>query len=1410
MTWGGRILLNGTGTKKHPYDCDVGNNTGIYINKSVTIEGVYLKPYVSCYDGIHFGVSSDEPQKLSIVLSGIAFSLTTLTFDDCYNVKLVNCFFHNASTALMIQVQNRMVFELDIQCSAFLYNDLLCIKLVLEGNATSQSLRLSVKVLDTYFMRNGLQSTRLSENGIIKIIAKPEDVPNSTQISAFFQNVTCTKNYGFFMNLNVPSATTNETYNDVRLHRNNLPLSCKMSRKFCVDSLYYSVTRETRVRFINLQCIQNRMYRCIAIQSEKADVEILDSKFIGQFVNYFNLNKGAGLFLLANNSSSLNVVNTNFTTNKAIVGGALFANSPNGTLSANFTKVNFKRCSAVKTGGAISVGKPPLPGHRNGMCPSTLHLTITKVNIEDCRGQFHRCNIVYVCFKSGAMSIQDSKWVNNLRKTSSALYVNKEPLNSEAAVTISRCSFKDNEGSGISMSTRHSNGGNATIVDTLLVNNKKRQKTALSISPGYRIELLNISVMFFHYGLKTIERAPGHNVHPVDIIVANCTFTNNIYDMLFSLRDPTSVQLIIKNTIFTSNEILQRSYAIRFHIPPLKKLNISEAVIGLHNNTFDSRPSSNFALFFHGNKTLWIRRSTFKNCVCLYREKWAMPGHGSADRSFYETATGALSIITNLDTPLQSGCVPKDAINDTHPLWAYNSHVVIENTLFQDNTGLIAGGVSLSNGNATFHKCVFQDNFAIEQTGHVYSAYGTGQVNFKDCSFLRTKKSVKLKNRTFNKGKFLYSESGGPLRFENTSMISFVAAWNSYPVFHISSGGYVVMDNDTTIHCCRGSKLLLENTTHFSLSESRNNFCKINVTSLTFSCRSCAPGYYSLQKGRSRGLAVEDNVFCYECPFGANCHSGIIAAEANFWGYQTSQNPQKLEFIPCPDDYCQSPARGSIEYNDCVGNRTSTLCGACAPGYSETLLSTECLPRDKCDNKWYWVVTALATTGLAIYLLIKPPIFKFLKKQILWFRKREHEQARDDFGDVCEHSDSGYIKIIFYFYQAAELLTVGSTDELLHKVTFISVVKAGFNFRLHVFTEKVGCPFVGLTAVTKELVLSGTVFATMAEVLIIYCIHFGFSIVRQKATPSPQLYVAAIVEIMLLGYERLSETSFKLLQCVPIGSEKRLFLDGSLVCWQWWQYALLAYVIVFVVPFFFVLYFGSFKLYRGLVPTSEFLGACIIPLPFLIYWFIKHLLKNSEDNYLTIARMRAENEHVLEVLQGPFRPPNDQYNGTLYWESVLIGRRFILLACEAFIEDEMLCLVVMTASCVLMLLHHVWKSPYRDPIANSTETVSLLALVIIALINVPKATLLSFGTGLNGPSKSYLKAMEWVEVCTLVFFPLWLSLCVVLAIFSQLIRLMAFVVMQIFRCLRRTSTWNMVQLSRPLLSISDSDSDIDS
>lgn len=335
MNSGGRIFLNGTGTEQHPYGCDGDNHPGITVNKTLTMTGLYHTPYISCHDGIRFRNSHDE---LQIKLLGIAFRQTPLIFEDCIQVKVSNCTFQNASTAFNIQIQNRSSFQIDIQSSMFFYNSPFCIKLLLPSKNTSQSLDVAVKIFDTKFVDNGVLNRQSIERGVVVIKSKDETVSSDTHIHTFFENVTCKRNHGPFVTVNVSKAVTDEIYKDIYVKHNTMPSSGKKSDVQLVNSLYHSATKETHTKFINFQCMQNTMLRCIEIQSDKADVNIRESTFVGH-----NLTKeGAALRLDVKLNASLKVLNTNFTNNMASEGGAVFAKSQ-WNLKSQLQQLQFHR-----------------------------------------------------------------------------------------------------------------------------------------------------------------------------------------------------------------------------------------------------------------------------------------------------------------------------------------------------------------------------------------------------------------------------------------------------------------------------------------------------------------------------------------------------------------------------------------------------------------------------------------------------------------------------------------------------------------------------------------------------------------------------------------------------------------------------------------------------------------------------------------------------------------------------------------------------------------------------------------------------------------------------------------------------------------------------------------------------------
>ena len=1410
VDWGGRVHLNGTGTRRDPFDCENvthDQNPGIFVDKSVTMQSYQETPYVSCAEGFHFQTNTKESnRRVSITLSGIVFEGTLLRFLDCSCVQFINCTHQETKTAVSVRAENIPSVHVDIKGPSLFRNNHNCVEILLTNSSSDKSLTLTIS--RTKFLQNGVHG-HLSAKALISIATDVKKPTRLMRVQISCQEVTCIGNRVPFVVLDLPTSVTKETYNRIKLSNNSVDTRKERFK----DSMYISSARKSSTKFVDFRCANNtsnQALRCIKIYAEEAKVLIENSSFVGH--NAMN-GKGGGVFIESKMHASLVVIKTLFKKNKANSGGAIYLNinwrASGANLRLNLTNVNFTECEATTDGSAFLIGKT----HELASKPIAyaLYASIRNVNVKNCHSKKtsrQRYGSVCLMLNSGDIIFEEFNWLTSRPETTGAVFVGA--TGGKADVKISRSSFIDgghsNRSVFVEVQALGKHRGSVVVANTSMFD---IQYSALVLSPKYRIKLVNVTTVSCKYGLQISRRWPGYDniTFPVSILIDNCTFKNNVYDISSTIWDPRSVWLKIVNTTFLGRPKTRdiNGYAIRVSIPTLNshKLKGSRASIELDSVYFYSRPASTFALYFQGNKTLTIRRSVFRDCTPFHREA---RNFDNKNKLIYETTTGAIAVLSIPDKPWKLGCVQRDDHTDTHPLWRYDTHVIFQDTLFEENAGLIAGAVYVSNGNTTFQNCSFQDNLAIRKTGQVYSAYGTGRMEFNNCTFSSKRESKTLEGRKFGNVAFFYSESEGPVILRKTTMVSTMAERRSNSVFEISSGGYVHIDHETTIHCGKGSMLLFENATHFAYTEKRKRFCRLNVTVVKYTCRLCSPGYYSLQTGRSHGFVVENSFQCQPCPLGANCiqNNMNIAAKENFWGYQVpeTRHPALLKFILCPKDYCQCPSIRSQAFSSCRGNRTGFLCGKCATGYTESLFSANCRPKSQCSDHFLWLVIILFSAGMATYLLTKPPLLRLLcATQVLWFiRKKGNVRSREKSRHVDEQRDTGYLKIVFYYYQVADLLIDNSIGNLFDKVPYIYIIISAYNFQVHDISRVIGCPFVGLTAVTKELFLSMAVFVTMANVVVIYWVHVIVNLLRKRGMPSVHHYMAVVLEILLLGYDRLAETSLGLMHCVTVGSQRRLFIDGNTLCWQTWQYLLLFYIMIFVVPFVAALYFGSRKLYTSSISASSFLAACIVPLPFLAYWFLKHVCTRKREE--SAVRPKGEEDEVMEVLQGPFRPPSDSDLGTLHWESVLIGRRFILLSFHSFISNAMLRCLFLAVACELMAIHHIVKRPFRSTTANKVESTSLVVLSFLAIINLIKATLLSSGINPEDENKFYIECMQWFEMAAMAIVPALLSLLAVFAILSNILRLIVFLIKRACKCARISGSTrrSLKHLREPLLS----------
>ena len=902
---------------------------------------------------------------------------------------------------------------------------------------------------------------------------------------------------------------------------------------------------------------------------------------------------------------------------------------------------------------------------------------------------------------------------------------------------------------------------------------------------------------------------------PCQITIENSTFsTNRASEMggavFVELINPQSI-IILQNVIMESNiarnggglAIPVSIFALKVHqskflrntahmeggvlyVGEVKRLEVEDSYFeGILPSRERPRFGKGFggALFIPGttliSRSISIINTTFKNFLTgkqggviylahLDEENviFVVKRSRFVDNASFQNLGGAIFLSLAPDTQKDPGCLPESQ-NDAaqnYPSWRYKSHLMFEDTTFHRNAADVGGAVYLGNGKAIFRNCYFVDNFATTQGGHIYTVAGSASVIIKDSILRQTMNQLELLTVNFSKTSFIHTESSGALKVYNTTMDN-KAYGSTAPLMLVTNGRLIEIGNWTEFYCPVGSEMDILDFSNLLTTQLCNTSCKLKVTTVSFSCSACRGNSYSLQRGRAIGSQLVSGFQCLPCPFGAKCAQNILA-KANFWGFREQLNPPTVRFTMCPMGYCNPPEIADFpQYNGCQGNRSGTLCGHCNKNHTETLYSTHCRPSRQCNDFWFWPLAVIYVSLMALYFTFKPPFVPWIKRQILWFKETELVNHENVF-------DKGYLKILFHFYQVANFFLISNSSQLVIKTNLINPLVGLFNFQQTFSPSGFICSFPGLTVVTKQFFSASHVFGTFLMICAFYALHWVVQTFRGQGAPSLGPYVGGILQTLLLGYTTLASASFNLLRCVPIGSERRLFYDGNVVCFQWWQYILVAFVCTFVIPFVFVLLWGSYRLYGGSLSVGRFLLGCFFPLPSIIYWsFVSLFGKRINPVVEDPSPCQVSRNYVERVLYDSFNRPEDGGKLSLSWESVMIGRRLILVVLRAFVNDPLPRLLIMITFEVLFLLHHILTQPFRDSIANTVETISLLFIVVVGLLNAFFAAFLSLAVPPNNHFSSWWNVFQGAEVVILCLVPAIFVLLVVTAVLSQLCRI---------------------------------------
>ena len=1344
------IYLDGTATMKNPYTCAPSNpgSPGIYLTKSVSFVSMNSRAYISCLHGNSWWVDGTKLKDgVRISISGLTFLNTSLKLFDALMVVNDTIFAETNRVSLSTQLVNQQVYNLSLNNVVFQKNAA-CITIL--NTNRGNNIAIFVNITNTLFYKNGNSSLPISPTLLLNA---RENLVNIHLTNCSFKKNTFKKS-GMIIVLNL-SGTTKVLLSQLRLEENS-PTNSRINNKGGVFSFY-----SARV-YISLEngFIHKTFAAFLHVGGYSTKINISNM----EVDKFYSFTDGGGFFdLIQTDSCFLSIKNSSFRNgNNNGTGGVVLIIAPN--LALTIENSIFQNVSNFGSGGVVVFIQSP--NYSKKFVPL---LRITNSSFLNCSSRTHG-GVVFVFAQKLSAIIRDSIFLgNSAARFGGALYVYTKDM---TEIILYNDDFLENsaDDGGIvhAISYRKDSVFNLSVTNVTFVQNKLCTFSVQDCAYYAVVYLIarrpKIAVNFKNSHFIRNSAVKGSCIYircgqylSNSVILDTCKFRENVVNagtvMLLG-----QALFTCKNSIFASNSgISHRSVMV---------LSLNNSLISITNTRYLNNLCSALTVFVNGISALTISDSSFVRNTNKY-------GAGGA-------------ILTS---------------SEQNPSKTY-VNIRIERVLFQENVAAVGSVLYVISGKVLLKKCTFLNNFARFQGGQIVS-YGPDSANFllMHSVFRQTIRKFSTDDANeFGVTSFLRLYTTDTLTVLNTTFDQSTKL--DEPLILVPTAYQMSFDNNSTSTCPLGNAIEKGNY-FYARSDHRQ------VISLSLSCKECDYNFYSLQRGKARALNIDSSFNCTPCPRGANCVPAI-KSKKNFWGYYASSNPPKLAFTICPFGYCKSPQTNSTEYNACQGKRTGVMCGMCSRGYTEAIWSTYCSPVEDCNDHWFWILFVALVVSMAVLLIFKPPLVKYSLQQIFWFksftsRRSAHSEAYHDLIQPLSvdesitqqnislssteqlHQDkrqfSRLVDIIFYFYQIAQLLLASSSLTEFFDVQFLAPVLGFFNFQPSFKKEGFLCPFPGLTPATKMIFKIAPVFGTLLVVFLMYGVHSFFCRIKGAIRPAVARYLQTGIKTILLGYVTLATVSISLIRCVFVAGESRWFYNGNITCYQWWQYVALGFNVIFVIPFIFVLAVISFKLQHDNITITEFLLTMIFPLPFLMLWLLRFACSSAADNVEENQNLKA----LKEMLLAPYRQPNGaSKQGALYWQSVLIARRFILVVIFCVITEPSIRLFCMTLVCVFVLFYHLKVKPFQNSFANNLESLSLSFLVILSLINLFKSVFVGSEQKIKGPLVIVFKVFQWLEILMLGLFPALLSLLLSFAVISISVRVLFICCRSIFKYLFRS------------------------
>ncbi len=456
-------------------------------------------------------------------------------------------------------------------------------------------------------------------------------------------------------------------------------------------------------------------------------------------------------------------------------------------------------------------------------------------------------------------------------------------------------------------------------------------------------------------------------------------------------------------------------------------------------------------------------------------------------------------------------------------------------------------------------------------------------------------------------------------------------------------------------------------------------------------------------------------------------------------------------------------------------------------------MSTNCIPDEKCHDRWIWVTTFLMAIVYLIWYMYSQELMNLAPKLVKTIVKRmknlvcraKRLVAQNVVNVVRNHNkltkaqcqgklksldsvNSNYLGILTYYINISSLLKVNVV--LLNEIQIPTIwenVKYYFVafINLDIFSLSYDtCPTSSMTTVSKALfkmLIVVFIFLVWLFTYITVLIIRKFKYFRKLNSLKSLKYslIEGFIETQKFSYSLKAGTVFYFLTCVQAGSKYRWLYDGTLECYSSWQNAVIVYLVYDVIPFPVMLIAGIFLVREVHISAQGFIIASFFPLPMLIYWTIMYTVRWRKVRKPKGKQLSGACTTILDSLQGPYRE-----QGLIFgWEGIIEFRKLVFNLLT-LVPNDVLRLTIGGFGCTLAFGHHIIVRPFKGVKDNLVESVSLGLLIMHAICHLSKAVLSDFG--ITPESHSWnerlfqvLDFSEYVYLAALLIFIILLKLC---------------------------------------------------